>query len=114
MPHNTHGLHHLHKRKRIYKKYEPYPHPDKWKRLMDKAMYIVIFIGPIMTIPQVTLIWLDKNARGVSVISWVAYFFVSACWLVYGLLHREKPIIISAIIWIILELMIVIGISIYG
>ncbi len=113
MPYNTHGLHHFHKRKRISRG-EPYPHPNKWKRLMDKLIYIVIFVGPIMTIPQVITIWFERNASGVSVLSWMSYLFVSICWLIYSLLHREKPIIISAVIWIILEIMIVLGIVIYG
>jgi len=47
----TEGLHHFHRRKRIYQKHEPYPHPDKWKRFMDHAIYCVGVFGPIMTIP---------------------------------------------------------------
>ena len=68
--HLQHGLHHFYKRKRIYQKLEPYPHPNKWKRLMDKLIYAVGIFGPVMTIPQLTKIWLDKNAAGVSAISW--------------------------------------------
>ena len=29
------ATHHLHKRKRIHKGHEKYPHPKKWKRFLD-------------------------------------------------------------------------------
>jgi len=38
-------------------KEEPYPHPNKWKRLMDKLIYFAGVLGPIMTIPQLSKIW---------------------------------------------------------
>lgn len=108
------GLHHFHKRKRIYQKLEPYPHPDKLKRVIDKCIYIVTLFGLVMTIPQLTKIWLGKNAEGVSVISWTAYLFSAGFWMAYGVVHKEKPIIFSNLAWIILELFIIIGIVMYG
>ena len=113
MAKNISAIHHYHKRKRVHKKLDKYPHPDKFKRIIDKIIYIAAFAGPIMTIPQVTEIWVNKNPGGVSMISWSSYIILSTIWLVYGLLHKEKPIIISSIFWIILEVHIVIGIIIY-
>jgi uncharacterized protein with PQ loop repeat len=107
-------IHHFHKRKRIYQKYEPYPHPYKWIRFMDRIIYLVGVAGPIMTLPQFTKIWFEKNASGVSLISWVAYLVLSIPWLMYGMLHKEKPIIITYIAWIILDSAIVLGIILYG
>ncbi|MFH1586011.1 MAG: SemiSWEET family transporter [archaeon] len=110
---NIKGLHHYHVRKRIHEKHEPYPHPNKWKRLMDKIIYPVAFAGPIMTLPQVYNIWIKKNASGVSIISWSSYLLFSMLWLTYGLMHKEKPIIYSSILWVILELLLVAGLLIY-
>jgi len=114
MIYGTKGLHHFHKRKRKYQKQEPYPHPDKLKRFMDKAIYFVAIFGPIMTLPQVAKIWIDKNASGVSILSWGSYLIVGIFWLIYGIMHKEKPIIIANILWIVLEIFIVIGTLIYG
>ena len=59
--------HHLHKRKRVTQKgLEPYPSRDRWKNLMDKLIWIFGIVGPILTIPQILKIWVDKNASGVS------------------------------------------------
>ena len=112
--HLEHGLHHFHKRKRIHQKLEPYPHPNKWKRLVDHLIYVVGIFGPIMTVPQLLKIWVEKNAAGVSAVSWTAYFFASLFWLIYGLMHKEGPIIFNAILWIILEILIVVGAMVYG
>ena len=113
MVHDSHGLHHFHKRKRIHQKHELYPHPHKLKRIMDRAIYAVGIFGPIMTIPQITKIWVHKTAAGVSVLSWIAYLICAAFWLFYGILHKEKPIIFTYSIWILLDILIIIGVLIY-
>ena len=107
------GLHHFHRRKRIHKKHEPYPHPDKWKNFMDKAIYLVGIFGPIMTIPQVMKIWFERDISGVSAVSWASYLFIAIFWLTYGIMHKEKPIIIVYTGWIVMELLIVIGILVH-
>jgi len=114
MVHETHGLHHFHIRKRIHHKFEKYPHPDKFKRIMDKLIYVVGVVGPIMTIPQLMKIWIDKNASGVSAISWGAYLITAIFWLVYAILHKEKPLILTYSLWIVLEALILIGTLLYG
>lgn len=114
MTRHTEGLHHYHVRKRIHQKHEPYPHPNKWKNFVDKAIFVIGAFGPIMTIPQLLEIWVGRNAAGVSIATWASYLFISSFWLTYGLIHREKPIIFVYILWIIMESMIVIGIFLYG
>ena len=114
MPIHNPGLHHIHKRKRIYLKHEPYPHPDKWKRLMDKLVYAVGIIGPLMTTPQAAKIWINHNAVGISLISWITYTFSSVIWSVYGIMHKDKPITISSLMFVVVNLLVVVGALIYG
>jgi len=52
MINHTEPIHHYHTRKRIYKKLEEYPPPNNWKRFLDKSIYVVGAVCPIMTIPQ--------------------------------------------------------------
>ena len=114
MPHSVLGMQHFHKRIRIHQKHEPYPHPNKWKRFMDRAIYVVGILGPIMTMPQLIKIWAEKNAIGVSATTWIAYLLVAIFWLIYGTIHREKLIMTASILWIIVDILVVIGIIIYG
>jgi uncharacterized protein with PQ loop repeat len=108
------GLHHIHRRKRIYVKHQPYPHPDKWKRFLDKSAYFFAVFGPVMTIPQALRIWIGKDASGVSPISWSAYLVVAVFWLTYGIVHKAKPIIFTNCLWIVFEIMIISGTLVYG
>jgi uncharacterized protein with PQ loop repeat len=108
------GLHHFHRRKRIHERHEPYPHPDKWKRFVDRAIYFMGAFGVVMTIPQGAKIWIGKDASGVSVISWSAYLIGAIFWLIYGVMHKEKPIIFTYSLWIVLYVIIVTGVIIYS
>ena len=114
MTHNGHGLDHFHQRKRISKKLEPYPHPEKWKNFLDKSIYFVAITGPIMTIPQLSKIWIEQSAAGVSMITWIAYLVTAIFWLLYGIVHKEKPIIITNTLWIVLDSAVIVGTYIYG
>ncbi|MFH1801268.1 MAG: SemiSWEET family transporter [archaeon] len=107
------GFHHYNIRKRIHKKYEPYPHPDKLKRIFDKIIYIAVILGPIMNLPQLYKIWHYKEAAGVSFISWASFSVGSATWLLYGLLHKDKPILIMNSFLIIIQVLIAIGAFLY-
>jgi uncharacterized protein with PQ loop repeat len=108
------ALIHNHERKRIHQNLEPYPHPDKWKNLVDKLIYPVALFGIAFTIPQVITIWIENNTEGVSIISWSAYLMVASFWFLYGVLHKEKPIMLIYLMWILVEVMIVIGLLVKG
>jgi uncharacterized protein with PQ loop repeat len=114
MVQDSHGLHHVHRRKKIHQKHRSNLPSNNGKKFMGKAIYVVGVFGPIMTIPQLSKIWIYKNASGVSAVSWTAYLIAAIFWLIYGILHKEKPIILTYSLWIILEAFIVVGTLIYG
>ena len=99
------GRLHLHKRK---------PGKDKYKAKVDKLVYAVSILVLALTIPQIYNIWFGKNAAGVSIISWGAYTLSAAVWTFYGIIHKDKPIIITSTVWILFDIAIVIGTLIYG
>lgn len=113
IPHSS-GLHHYHMRKRLRLHHEPFPHPNPVKRFMDTAIYFAGIFGPLMTLPQLFNIWVLKNAEGVSILSWIGLLCGALFWLVYAILHKEKPLILTYSSWIFFEIMIIIGILIYG
>ena len=81
---------------------------------MDKLIYVVGIAGPLMTIPQVAKIWLEKSAAGISIVAWATYAVSSVIWAVYGIMHKDKPIAISSIMLVVVNLLVVIGALIYG
>jgi uncharacterized protein with PQ loop repeat len=122
------GLHHFHKRKRKLKGKStsqlgspkklksPYETPsrNKLKGFMDTIIYIVAVLGPLIAIPQVLKIWHAQDATGVSLITWVGYLAGGFFWLTYGVLHKEKPIVITNTLWIFVQIFIIVGIVRYG
>jgi uncharacterized protein with PQ loop repeat len=100
---------HKHKRKRVFENLEPYPSTDKWKGFVDRAIYFVALFGLVFTIPQITNIWIDNNFEGVSLLSWSAYLLMGGFWLLYGIMHKEKPMIAIYSVFTFLYFLIVLG-----
>jgi uncharacterized protein with PQ loop repeat len=112
--HTSLGLHHLHKRKRIYQKNEQYPSPNKWHRRMDELIYIAAVFGPLIAIPQILDIWVYQRVDGVSLITWGGFLIGSLFWVAYGFMHKEKPIIVMNLLWVVVYTMIIAGVFVYG
>lgn len=110
----SHPVHHLHKRKRVHVHDQAYPHPHPFKRFMDHAIYVIGILAPIMGSIQAYKIWAYKTAAGIALPTFVFNVFANIFWLIYGILHKEKPIIIMYTLWLIVNIMIVAGTLIYG
>lgn len=84
------------------------------KDLLDKSTIVVGVLGPFMTLPQVIQIWTTQSAEGVSLATWSFYIFISLVWVVYGVKKKILPIIVADSLWVVFELMIVVGILLYS
>lgn len=107
-------VHHQNIRKRISIKHEPFPSHDKVKRAFDGVIYVAAFLAPIMHFPQLFKIWTSHNASGVSLISWASFSVFSLTWLIYGILHKEKPLIVMNSALMIIQALIAGGVVLYG
>ena len=103
------GFHHLHKRKRIYKNFEEYPSSNKFKRFFDLMAYPAAIIGPFFIFLQLWKIWYFEKATGVSIITWIGIFIGSGFWFLYGVIHKEKPIILTNLLTLIFSFFIIMG-----
>lgn len=105
--------HHIHLRKREAKHLEPYPSPNALKRNFDRLVYAAAIVGPLFALPQLWTIFVNRNVAGLSLFTWASFAALSAVWLVYGILHDEKPIILAQAIWIAIHLSVVASIILY-
>ena len=74
---------------------------------------LVLVVGiaePVMTIPQVYKVWVENQTAGLSIYSWIFYGLGSCVWLVYGLKIKDKPVIVTGILWILMAGAVAIGI----
>jgi len=84
------------------------------KRLIKRSVLAIAVIEPLMTLPQVYQIWVMKQAEGVSGLTWGLYLIAAVIWLLYGLQLKDKPIIISSILWLFFESAVVVGTILYS
>jgi len=84
------------------------------KKCFDRSICVVGMISPIMTIPQVWQVWENQSTDGLVSISWITYLVVSCFWLMYGILHHEKPIILINSCWVLVNAAMVIGIYLFS
>ncbi len=107
-------MRHLHLRKRISKNLEPYPARSAWKRLLDRVVFAAGIVGPVLTLPQIVLIYTNHDASGISAMSWFGWAALNVVWILYGLVHREPPIVMTYSFWFIANSTVAIGAVLYG
>jgi len=83
-------------------------------KFLDKLVLIIALIWPVFELPQLIKIFAEKTAAGVSLMTWSFFVIFSIPWLIYGIVHKEKPIIILYLLWIIIDSSIVVGILLYS
>jgi uncharacterized protein with PQ loop repeat len=81
---------------------------------IDALAYGVSILSLFFTIDQVRIIWINHNASGVSLISWVFYTVSAAVWVFYGYIHKDRVIFITNGVWVAFSVFIVVGVALYG
>jgi uncharacterized protein with PQ loop repeat len=88
------------------KKYKP--------KLVDRATYMAAIIEPVITIPQVMIIFRTQNASSISLMSWIGYEILTAIWVWYGFVHKDKLILLYQGLFLIVQGAVIIGAIMYG
>ncbi len=89
------------------------PSQTKYLVALDKITFVAGIVGPFTVLPQVYQIFSTHQAAGVSATSWILMSIVTFPWIFYGIAHKDKTIIVSFILWEIVNLMVVAGALIY-
>jgi uncharacterized protein with PQ loop repeat len=86
-------------------------HMTKKKRitLFDKFIMVAAVCYPLTTVPQITEVF-KGNTEGVSVTTWGGYIIFSFLFLIYGLIHKVKPMIVSNGLWVIVNSLVAVGV----
>ncbi len=89
-------------------------HQSRYLVFLDKLTFVVGVIGPFTVLPQSISIFRHHAAPGVSLATWGLIFVVTFPWILYGLAHKDKSIIVSFCLWEVMNLSVVIGVLMYG
>jgi uncharacterized protein with PQ loop repeat len=91
-----------------------YPNKKKSITVLDYIVLSIAFIAPLFELPQLFEIFTKKAAENVSLITWSSFALMAIPWFIYGVMHKEKPIIVLYLLWFLIDSTIVIGILIYS
>lgn len=84
------------------------------QKTIDGLMTVASIIHPLTASPQVYKIYATQDATGVSLLTWIGFMVLGLVFLTYGIFHGLKPYIIAQVLWFIVDLLIVIGVLMYG
>lgn len=79
----------------------------------NNLILLLAFGTPLLTLPQLLTVWKHRQVEGLSLTTWAGYSVMSLLWLIYGIIHKEKPIIITNILLLLIDAGIAVGIIIY-
>lgn len=71
--------------------------------VVNSLALLVGLLQPIMTIPQIILVFEAGDASQVSFWTWLTYDIASVVMLWYGIAHRLVPIIVAQILWLVVQ-----------
>jgi uncharacterized protein with PQ loop repeat len=66
-----------------------------------------------MTVPQILAIWVGRQAAGVSLLSWSAFWISAFVWFLYGVQKRDRNIYLPCVGWLLLDSAVLVGAVIY-
>jgi uncharacterized protein with PQ loop repeat len=92
----------------------PHKRQSLQKRFIDKFIFVVAIVQPLANVPQIIAIFSHKSAHDISISSWAIFIAFDFLWLWYGLAEKEKAVIVSAVMFAVLELMVLTGALLYG
>ena len=77
-------------------------------------MYGVAIVAPLALLPQVIQLYVTHDASALSISSFFLLAFLNSLWIIYGLIHREMPIVVSSLLFTIFHIVIISGIVMYA
>lgn len=91
-----------------------YFHLNKKKSIMlfDRLFMLAAIAYPLSSLPQVVEVFNGKST-GVSILSWSAFAFFSLLFIIYGTIHKVKPMVVTNSLWFIVQSLVVMGVVIH-
>lgn len=76
---------------------------------VDRITMLIGICMPLITLPQLFSVWRADNLEGVSLITWSFFALQAGVFAIFGIKHKEKPLIVTYIPLFIVEFSIAIG-----
>ena len=80
----------------------------------DYVVYFFMIATPLFEIPQAYTIFVNKNAVSVSLSTWGFFMAASLVWAIYAAREKLMPVLVTSVLYLIIESVIVVGILLYN
>lgn len=81
---------------------------SKDTKFIDTAAYVVGFVGNIAVVPQIIKAW-SGPAPGLAILTWFLFICFGVVWLIYAIVHKQKPLIFAQMLALSCNIAVVIG-----
>jgi len=81
--------------------------------LIDTLVNVAAVVHPLTALPQLITIYSSHIVTGISLWTWVGFLLIGLVFLVYGIVHHIKPIILTQVLWFVVDLLVITGIVLY-
>ncbi len=82
--------------------------------LVDRLIYFAAIVEPFFSLPQAYQIFVTRSANDVSLLTWAGFQVMTAVWIWYAIVHKEKMILIYQGLYFIIDGLVLIGAIRYG
>lgn len=89
-------------------------HAQPKKEFFDYIVYFFTIATPLFELPQAHAIYTGQSAEDVSLLTWGFFLLDNFVWIIYALKRRIIPLLVTTAIYLIVELVIVVGIIMYS
>lgn len=81
--------------------------------IIDRVCMIFSVLMPMTALPQIHLIYTSHNVSGVSLLMWIFDGLGVIPFLIFGIVHKERQLIILNGLWLTMQGIIIAGILMY-
>lgn len=84
------------------------------KRLINRICAVFAVLMPLTALPQILLLFQEKDASGLSLMMWVLYSIGCIPFLMFGIIYKHVQIIVLNVSWLIVQAVMITGILMYS
>lgn len=81
-----------------------------YRRTSEAMAFYVGIIMPFSSIPQIVNIYSTQRVGGLSLVTWMMNLAGGIIILIYGILHKLKPVYYPQVLWMTVQIVTIIGI----
>ena len=108
------GVRHVTRRRKKARKERGFPtRTSVLKDAVEILIYPIAFLAPLALVPQVWQLYATQDATSLALSTWLVLGFLNLLWIFYAWVHRERPVMITNVMFGFLNFAIAFGVILF-